>query len=288
MSDRCGRSRAAQLARIAARGGRDALLVIGSAVACAAWGCTPAVAEVRLTVHYAISIAGISVGEGTWKVQLDKRLYEARADGSFTGMWRVLVGGDVFSETHGTAARGRPVATRYEANFGLDEAIEAVRMELRDGTVTDVDVRPPLPDRPDRISLGEADRRGVTDPLTAGLVPIAGSGNMLTPAACERTLPMFDGGHRWDITLSFERMDAVNAGEGYQGPVVVCAMAYRPIAGHSPSGWRVKHLIGKRGMEIWLAPVNGTRLLAPFRISVPTLFGTAMLDATKFESATRP
>jgi hypothetical protein len=282
MSDRCERSRAAE------RSVRNALVIAGSAVACAAWGCMPAVAEVRLTVHYAISIAGIAVGEGAWKVALDKRVYVARADGSFTGIWRALVGGDVFSETHGTAARGRPVPTRYEANFGLDEAIEAVRVELRDGTVTDLDVKPPLPDRPDRIPLGEADRRGVTDPLTAGLMPIAGSGDVLTSAACQRTLPMFDGGHRWDITLSFERMDAVNAGQGYQGPVVVCAMAYRPIAGHSPSGWRVKHLIGKRGMEIWLAPVNGTRLLAPYRISVPTLFGTAMLDATKFESATWP
>jgi hypothetical protein len=41
-------------------------------------------------------------------------------------------------------------------------------------------------------------------------------------------------------------------------------------------------------MEMWLAPIDGTRLLAPFRISVPTLLGLAVLEATRFESTARP
>lgn len=248
----------------------------------------PARAETRLTARYAISIAGVGVGEGTWTVTIDKTRYAARADGSFTGIWRVLAGGDVFSATSGIAGRDRLAPTHYEANFALDEAIDAVRMELRDGAITDLDVKPVLPAVADRVPMTDAHRRGVVDPLTAGLMAVPGTSDMLSPAACQRTLPMFDGGHRYDMALSFKRMDTVAAQQGYRGPVVVCAMTYQPISGHSPSGWRVKHLLGKRGIEMWLAPIDGTRLLAPFRISVPTLLGTAMLEASRFESAVRP
>ena len=35
-------------------------------------------------------------------------------------------------------------------------------------------------------------------------------------------------------------------------------------------------------MEIWLAPISGTRVLVPFRFSVPTPFGQGVLQATYF------
>jgi hypothetical protein len=260
---------------------------LAAAVAVLGPACRPAQAETSLDARYAISVAGLIVGEGIWTVRIDKDRYSTRADGTFTGIWRLLAGGEVFSSASGNV-RGRLSPTRYEANFALDEAIEAVRMSLRDGAVKDLAVEPPLPDVADRVPVGEADRRGVTDPLTAGLMAAPAAGDVLAPGACERTLAMFDGGHRYDMVLSFKRMDEVKAVEGYRGPVVVCAMAYRPISGHSPSGYRVKHLMGRRGMEMWLAPIASTRLLAPFRIAVPTLLGTAMLDAVKFESAVKP
>jgi hypothetical protein len=36
-------------------------------------------------------------------------------------------------------------------------------------------------------------------------------------------------------------------------------------------------------MEIGFAPISGTRLLAPFRLSVPTLLGTMAVQATQFD-----
>jgi len=34
--------------------------------------------------------------------------------------------------------------------------------------------------------------------------------------------------------------------------------------------------------EVWLAPLAGTRILVPFRISVPTPVGEAVVEATQF------
>jgi hypothetical protein len=43
-----------------------------------------------------------------------------------------------------------------------------------------------------------------------------------------------------------------------------------------------------RDMEVWLAPVTGTRVLVPFRISIPTPLGLGVLEATQFVSTMTP
>ena len=40
-------------------------------------------------------------------------------------------------------------------------------------------------------------------------------------------------------------------------------------------------------MEVWFAPIAGTRVLVPYRVTVPTPLGTAMLEATQFIAAPR-
>ena len=118
--------------------------------------------------------------------------------------------------------------------------------------------------------------------MSAALIGIPGSGEVLSPEACRRTLPIFDGYQRFDLALSFKRMDEARAEQGYQGPVVVCSVTYQPIAGHRPERFAIKYLMDQRDMEIWFAPIAGTRVLAAFRMYVPTPVGPAVLQATHF------
>jgi hypothetical protein len=134
----------------------------------------------------------------------------------------------------------------------------------------------------------EAHRKGVTDPMSAMIMPASGNGEVLTPDACKRKLAIFDGRQRADIDLVFKRMDRVKADKGYQGPVVVCTVLYKPIAGHRPERPAIKYLIEQRDMEMWLAPIAGTRMLVPFRFSVPTPFGLGVLQATYFVAQPQP
>jgi hypothetical protein len=76
----------------------------------------------------------------------------------------------------------------------------------------------------------------------------------------------------------------VAAEKGYAGPVVVCSVSYEPIAGHRASTALVKYLSEGREMEIALAPVAGTRLLAPFRLSVVSMLANLVVEANRFES----
>src|SRR6266571_3290449 len=196
--------------------------------------------------------------------------------GAFTVMAAACAGAPV-------QAQGKLEAS-YAVNLTADNRPDAIRMALNGGAVKDLIAEPPTPFAPDRVPITDAHVRGVVDPLTAGLIPMGASGDMLSPEACHRTLPIFDGRQRYDLVLSFKRMERVRAERGYQGPAVVCMVVYQPLAGHRPERAAIRHLAQSRDMEIALAPVAGTRVLAPFRILIPTLIGPAVLQATQFVS----
>jgi Protein of unknown function (DUF3108) len=136
--------------------------------------------------------------------------------------------------------------------------------------------------------LTDAHRKGVVDPMSAALLRVAGNGDPVSPDACRRTIPVFDGRMRFDLQLSYKRMERVAAEKGYNGPVVVCAVQFVPLAGHVPARAAIKYLVAQRDMEVWLAPIAGTRVVVPFRVSVPTPIGTGVLEATQFVSTATP
>ena len=150
------------------------------------------------------------------------------------------------------------------------------------GNVKDLKVDPPTDEDPERIPITETSQRGVLDPMTASLVRMSGNGDLLAPEVCQRTLEIFDGRLRYDMQLAFKRMDKVKAGKGYAGPVVVCSAYFAPIAGFVPSRAAIKYLTKQRDMEVWFAPVAGTRVLVPYRAQGPTPIGQAVLEASEF------
>jgi len=98
---------------------------------------------------------------------------------------------------------------------------------------------------------------------------------------------VFDGRLRYDLKLAYKRMEMVKAEKGYEGPVVVCSVSFVPIAGYVPDRAAIRYLVAQRDMEVWLAPIAGTRVVVPFRFSVPTPLGMGVLEATQFISAPR-
>jgi hypothetical protein len=118
--------------------------------------------------------------------------------------------------------------------------------------------------------------------MTAALISVAGTGEVLIPGACEQVLSVFDGTQRFNLALSFKRMEEVQADKGYRGLAVVCSVNYEPVAGHNPNRFAIKYLMNSRDIEIWLAPISGARVLVPFRISIPTTIGVAVLQAKRF------
>ena len=118
--------------------------------------------------------------------------------------------------------------------------------------------------------------------MTAAIIRVPGNGDTFVPQACNRKLAIFDGRMRYDLQLAYKRLDRVRSEKGYQGTVVVCSVTFAPVAGHIPSRPVIKYLAELRQTEMWLAPIAGTRLMVPYRVSLPTPLGQGLLEATQF------
>jgi hypothetical protein len=251
-------------------------------VAATAWQAC-AHAQGKIDATYTITFARISVGNATMAADLKENDYTIVATASAGGVMRILVNGEASLATHGIVKDGRPEPRSFTSRIMSEDASEDVTMSLEAGNVTELAVRPPADSA--GVQATEADRQGIIDPLTAMLIPAGTAGENLSQAACQRTLPIFDGRHRYDLKLAFKRMDKVAAGKGYAGPAIVCALQYQPIAGHRASTPLVKYLSEGREMEIVLAPIAGTRVLAPFRLSVASMLANLVIAADRFEVA---
>jgi hypothetical protein len=246
-------------------------------------------AQGKLDARYTVSLGGLPVGRGSWVIDITDDHFSASANGATTGVMQVFASGQGQSASRGTIAGGQLVPSTYVSSLVTDQKKhDEVRMVISQGSVKEFVADPPTVQTPDRVPLTEAHRRGVSDPMTASLMRVPGNGDVFVPQACQRTLSIFDGRMRYDLRLSFKRLEQVRSETGYQGNVVVCAVIFSPIAGYIPDRAAIKYLVSLRDMEMWLAPIAGTRVMVPYRVSVPTPIGVGVLQATQFVSVPLP
>jgi hypothetical protein len=251
----------------------------------AAWQ-DPARAQGKLEATYVITFARISVGDVTMTADLKENDYAVAMTGRAGGMMRMLANGEASLTARGNVKDGRPEARNFASKIMSEDESQDVTMAIEEGNVTELAVTPPSGNG--GVQVTKTDRQGIIDPLTAMLVPAGAAGEDLAQDACRRTLPIFDGHHRYDLKLTFKRVDKVSAEKGYTGPAIVCNLGYQPIAGHRASNPLVKYLAGGSEMEIVLAPVAGTRVLAPFGLSVGSMLANLVIRANRFETTAHP
>jgi hypothetical protein len=259
-------------------------LLIG-AISAAPGDC---VAQGKLDARYTASLAGVPIGKGAWIIDIGDSQYTAAASGMTAGILSVFTSGQGSGASRGSVRSDGMAPNTYASSVTTDNKLEEMRIALSSGTVKDVTINPPTAFNPERVPLTDAHRRGVIDPMSGVLMRVSGNGDPVSPEACRRTIPVFDGRMRFDLEMSFKRMDVVKAEKGYRGPAVVCSVRFVPLAGYVPSRPAVKYLVTQRDVEVWLAPLMGTRVVVPFRVSIPTPLGRGVLEATQFITTPTP
>jgi hypothetical protein len=245
-------------------------------------------AQGRLDAHYEATLAGIPVGKGAWTIDISDDQFSASAFGGTAGLLKAFAGGTGTGAAQGRVVNGALVSTNYSATTTTSKKSEAIRMVLAGGNVREYAIEPEPPVDPDRIPVTDAHRRGVYDPMSGAMLRVPGTADPLSPEACRTGAAIFDGRMRYDLKLDYKRMETVKAEKGYHGPAVVCSVYFSPVAGYIPDRPVIKYLAAQRNIEIAFAPVAGTRILVPFRMVIPTPFGTAMLEATQFITQATP
>jgi len=262
------------------------VVLAGGALAAASGAAS---AQGKLEARYEVTLAGLPIGTGSWVVDISDTHYLAAASGSTTGLMRVFTGGKGTSAARGTLNNGGvPLTAIYAATITTRSKSDEVRLTINHGDVKDTRLEPPRDTDPERVPITPAHEHGILDPMTASLLRAPPAGDMLVPETCQRTLAIFDGRLRYDLKLGYKRVEQVKADKGYAGPALVCSVNFTPIAGYIPSRYAIKYIAKLKDMEVWFAPIAGTRVLVPIRAEGPSPVGPVVLKATQFVSTATP
>lgn len=230
---------------------------------------------------YDITVAGLTVGRGTMSLVLQGNAYSAKVGIEPAGIGSVFSTGKGGAEASGWLVGTKVVPSKYTMTSQAASRDFYVSLLQGSGSIRDYEATPAFKPVPDRIEVTKKHRQNAMDPLSAALMPVSSGKAGLSPAACNRKLPVFDGWTRFDIQLSYKETREVS-GRGYDGPVVVCSAKWIPVAGHRPGREQVQQM-ASADIETWLAPMGRNDVLVPYRISIPTKSGQMIVEAAKLK-----
>lgn len=234
-----------------------------------------------LKVNYNLSLAGLPLGEADLSSTFKGRKYKLQGSVKLSGLMKMITGGKGAGTASGTIAGGQLQPTGFAVTSKSSGDQRVVRMAISEGKVSELEIVPPVEPKEDRVPVKEADKKGIVDPLSALIMPVAASKSLTDEANCNRTIPVFDGATRQNIILSYVETKTVEV-PGYSGPVLVCNIRWVPISGHRTRRPATKFMQENKDMNVWLAPVEGQRILFPVRVAVRTMVGMGELEAASW------
>jgi Protein of unknown function (DUF3108) len=260
---------------------RAPLLTLGLVWALVAGpGMAPARAD-EFRARYTVSLIGFPIGEAAAAGSLGPATYRIDLNAKLTGVAAMVANVKLALAATGARRRGEVAPSTYATTSANSQGSRTVRMSLDAGNVKAVEIFPPFEDKEGRVPVTAANKRNILDPATALIMEVPEGQPLVGPAACNRTIPVYDGYVRFDVTLHFVGVRNV-AVDGYSGPVSVCAARYTPVSGHKRDSKSTKFMAENRDIEAWLAPVPRAHVVVPFHIALMTLAGTAVIDAVEF------
>ena len=234
----------------------------------------------RLVLKYDVGLAGISLGDFKVTANFTGNAYDVRAHGEFS-----LLAGLVFKTTGETASNGTlteasPQPEQFTLKYVGSKKSEKRRLDFNGGAVSDVSIEPSKKRQdPRKVPITAEQLQGVLDPLTAALLSVRSDAPAGDVSVCRGTIPVFEGRQRFDITLAPKRSEQLDkrAPKAFSGRAAVCRARYEPVSGHRPDHPGVQFMAKNEGIEAWLVPVPLLGLYVPYKILIPTAWGTGSI-----------
>jgi len=233
--------------------------------------------------RYSVKLIGLSLGYATLSGSFDPGAYQIDATAKLTGVAALVSSSKGAAAASGLLVQGRVAPNAYATTSANATMTRTVRIAMATGNVKASEIAPPFEELPGRVPVTDAHRQKIIDPLSALIMPVAEGGAVIGPASCPKALPVYDGWARFNINLTYVGTRQIKV-KGYEGPVAVCSARYVAVAGHRPDRPATKFMEDNKEMEVWLAPVGESRITLPIRISVATMVGTTVIEATEFET----
>ncbi len=251
------------------------------AAALIAFAATQASAE-TLKARYALSLIGLSIGAASANGVIEPEKYHIDISMKTTGLANLVNNTRGAATASGKIAPNGPSPAAYANTTANNNESRTVRMALAGNAVRALEVKPEPWDAAARVPVEESAKRHIMDPVSALIMQVPEGESLVGPAACNRTIPVFDGVTRFDVRLSYAGTREAHT-KGYSGQVAVCTARYTPIAGHRPDSSSTKYMAENSEMAVWLAPLPNARVVVPYHIDIKTAAGMLTIEAAEFQ-----
>ena len=269
--------------KVAGRSARRLVVPLFCGLGMVAGLAAPASAD-TLRAHYSVSLLGLHIGDLYANGTLEPQNYKMDLSAHLTGLASMVSSVKMALASSGAMKKGNLSPNSYATSAVNSNETRTLRMALNGGTVRQVEISPPPEYHGERVPVTDANKRNILDPTSALIMPVPMKDALVGPAACARTLPIYDGYARFDISLHFIGTRDVSIA-GYSGPVSVCAARYHPISGHLVNSRSTAFMAQNEGIEVWLAPIEHAHVVVPLKVTMPTTTGTLDIEAIDFETS---
>jgi len=245
-------------------------------------------AETRVVANYRIDLDNFNLGSFRFTTQLNGSDYRVRGDGHFS-----LLGGLLYNLRTTTASSGKvtdagPEPKMYLLSYASGSDSGQLRMSFDAGAVTALSIIPRRDRDPREIPVTKEQLVGALDPIAAAFFHARSDDPNGDLKVCDQTVPVFDGGWRFDLVLTPKKKVSVRkeASTAYSSYAVVCRVKFKPIAGYTTDDPNIKLMSRTDAIEVWLVSVPGTDMYAPYHLLLPTASG--LLSATSTSLRVEP
>lgn len=236
--------------------------------------------------HYALSLMGLSIGSAFASGVVEPQNYRIDISMRTTGLANLVNNTKGAATASGGLTPGGPSPASYANTTSNSDETRTVRMSLSGNAVRVVEVRPAPWDADVRVPVTESAKRRIVDPVSALIMSVPAGRELTGPAACDRTISVFDGVTRFDVQLAYAGAHTAET-KGYSGPVTVCSARYTPIAGHRLDSSSTRYMAANHDMSVWLAPLPDAHVVVPIHIDIGTAAGKLVIDAAEFQIGQR-
>ena len=132
--------------------------------------CISAYAQGRLEAQYGITMTGVPIGHIAWHVDIGDDVYATSANGKASGVLSLLINGEGSIATSGRIVNGQMTPTKFTSNIIDEFGKTELQVTFAAGVAERSIIQEPAK-KHKLLPVNDDDRRGVTDPLSALLIP---------------------------------------------------------------------------------------------------------------------
>jgi Protein of unknown function (DUF3108) len=134
-------------------------------------------------------MTGVPVGNITWQVKIENNMYATSAIGGASGVLSLLINGQALVATNGKIVDGHLAPTNFSSNIIDDDGKTELHVSFGDSIAKELVVQESQR-KPLLTPINDADRRGVTDPLSAVLISNTVQAG-IESKTCNQTNPIY-------------------------------------------------------------------------------------------------